>query len=203
MRDYIIHLIRHGETLANTEKKYIGKTDLPITEEAKKELEALREDGIYPAVGAVYSSPLKRCLQTARIIYPGKPLTAVEDLSEYDFGAFEGKTDSDLESSEEYRAWRAGKLDTPPEGESMSHFKERIYAGLVSVVHDMSANDCFDAAIVTHGGVIMTLLSLCGLPQKNSLEWLSENGKGFTVRVNTGMFSRSGHVEVCGTVPEQ
>ena len=113
MRDYIIHLIRHGETLANTEKKYIGRTDLPITEEAKKELEALREDGIYPAVGAVYSSPLKRCLQTARIIYPGKPLTAVEDLSEYDCGAFEGKTDSDLESSEEYRAWRAGKLDTP------------------------------------------------------------------------------------------
>ena len=81
MRDTIIHLIRHGETLANTEKKYIGRTDLPITEEAKEELEALLEDGIYPAVGAVYSSPLKRCLQTARIIYPGKPLMAVEDLS--------------------------------------------------------------------------------------------------------------------------
>ncbi len=203
MRDYIIHFIRHGETLANSEGKYVGRTDLPLTEEAKRELEELREDGIYPSVGAVYSSPLKRCLQTAKIIYPSAQLIAVEELAEYDFGEFEGKTYTELEELKSYREWRAGRSDAPVGGESLEGFRQRIYAGLMSIVRHMSENECFDAAVVTHGGVIMTLLATCGLPQKSSLEWVSESGKGFTVRVNVGMFSRSGYVEVCGTVPER
>ncbi len=202
MRDYIIHLIRHGETAANKEGKYIGVTDVPITTESAKELEELRLDGIYPAVPRVYSSPLSRSLDSARIIYPEKELIAAENLSEYNFGDFEGKTDSELEENEIYRDWRAGKIKSTPNGENSDDFQARVYSALVQIVRDMSDNDCYEAAIVTHGGVIMTLLSLCGLPQKASVEWVTEAGKGYTVRINPSIFARSGYVEVVGTVPE-
>lgn len=202
MRDYILHFIRHGETLANEEGKYIGKTDLPLTDRAKKELEGNREDGIYPSVGAVYASPLVRALETAKILYPGQAPIAVENLREYDFGNFEGKTAADLENDADYAAWCAGTREDAPNGESQADFRARIYAGLVQILHHMSDNDCFEAAVITHGGVIMTLFALCGLPQRPAVEWLCEPGKGYTLRVNLNMFSRGGFVEVVGTVPE-
>ncbi len=203
MRDYIIHLIRHGETLANEEGKYIGKTDLVLIESAKKELEDLRLDGIYPSVGTVYTSPLKRCLETASIIYPAKQMIAVENLMEYDFGDFEGKSDLELESNPAYRDWRQGKRTDAEGGEDMKDFESRIFTGLIQVVQHMMETECYEAAVVTHGGVIMTLLGVCGLPQRPKVEWLTEKGKGYTIRINPSMFQRSGYVEVIGTVPEQ
>lgn len=202
MRDYIIHFIRHGETLANEEAKYIGNTDLPITKESADKLRALAEEGIYPSVGIVYTSPLKRAIETAGIIYKGKETVAVADLREYDFGDFEGKTDAELESDKDYKDWRAGKRSDAPGGEDQEDFKKRIYTALFQIIRNMSEEECFEAAVVTHGGVIMTLLALCGLPQKSMHEWICEPGKGFSVRINPNMFSRSGYVEVFGTVPE-
>ena len=202
MRDYIIHLIRHGATLANEEGKYIGRTDLPLTPGAIAELEDLREEGIYPPVGMVYSSPLSRCIKTATTIYPGKQLIAVENLMEYDFGEFEGKSDPELDSREDYRTWRAGRTTTATGGEDMKTFEQRVYSALVQIVGNMMENDCYEAAVVTHGGVIMTLLGLCGLPQRQRIEWITENGKGYTIRVNPSIFQRSGYVEVTGTIPE-
>lgn len=202
MRDYIIHLIRHGATLANDEGKYIGRTDLPLTADAVAELEDLREEGIYPSVAIVYSSPLSRCIKTATTIYPAKQLIAVENLMEYDFGEFEGKSDPELDSREDYREWRAGKITTATGGEDMKTFEQRVYSALVQIVGNMMENDCYEAAVVTHGGVIMTLLGLCGLPQRQRIEWITENGKGYTIRVNPSIFQRSGYVEVTGTIPE-
>ena len=202
MRDYIIHLIRHGATLANEEGKYVGRTDLNLTEQAVAELEDLREEGIYPAVGMVYSSPLTRCIKTATTIYPGKQLIAVENLMEYDFGEFEGKSDPELDSREDYREWRAGRNTTATGGEDMKLFEQRVYSALVQIVGNMMENDCYEAAVVTHGGVIMTLLGICGLPQRQRIEWITENGKGYTIRVNPSIFQRSGYVEVTGTIPE-
>lgn len=202
MRDYIIHLIRHGETDGNKEGKYIGVTDLPLNKNSAEELKNLEEEGIYPSVARVYSSPLSRSLDSARIIYPEKPLIAAENLMEYNFGDFEGKTDSELEENEIYRDWRAGRIKSTPNGENSDDFKQRIYSALVQIVRDMSDNDIREAAIVTHGGVIMTLLALCGLPQKTALEWVCEAGKGYTIRINPTIFCRSGYVEVVGTIPE-
>lgn len=202
MRDYIIHLIRHGETLANEEGKYIGRTDIALLDSSVNELENLREDGIYPPVGIVYSSPLSRCIKTAQTIYPAKQLIAVENLMEYDFGEFEGKSDPELDSREDYRAWRAGKVTQATGGEDMKYFEQRVYSALVQIVGNMMENECYEAAVVTHGGVIMTLLSLCGLPQRPRIEWITESGKGYTIRVNPSIFQRSGYVEVTGTIPE-
>ncbi len=61
-----MYLIRHSITYGNTLGRYIGTTDEPLCQEGVE----LLQKKIYPGVDAVYASPLKRCTETAEIIYP-------------------------------------------------------------------------------------------------------------------------------------
>lgn len=61
-----IAMIRHGKTYGNTLGRYIGVTDEPLCEEGKKELEQRTMD----TVELLFVSPLKRCLETADVLYP-------------------------------------------------------------------------------------------------------------------------------------
>ena len=63
-----IYLIRHSMTEGNKEKRYIGTTDESLCPEGIQLLE--KKKGMYPEVTYVYVSPMKRCMQTAEIIYP-------------------------------------------------------------------------------------------------------------------------------------
>ena len=60
-------LIRHGKTEGNKLSRYIGTTDEPLCQEGTEFLHKMD----YPKVQAVYVSPLKRCVQTAEILFPG------------------------------------------------------------------------------------------------------------------------------------
>lgn len=95
MITYKLHLIRHGQTEGNQKGLFVGRTDMPVSEEGFDELSRLRDTYEYPRVGAVYTSPLRRCIQTAEFLYPNNMLTVVDDLQEMDFGEFEGKSVAD------------------------------------------------------------------------------------------------------------
>lgn len=56
MKSYIIYIIRNGATREETEGKYIGHTDVELSEEGRKQLENMRSELVYPPVGAVISS---------------------------------------------------------------------------------------------------------------------------------------------------
>ena len=62
--------IRHGNTDANQERRYPGKTDEPLSEEGKQALFVCKEKGCYPKIKYLFSIPMARCLQTAEILYP-------------------------------------------------------------------------------------------------------------------------------------
>ena len=81
-----IIFIRHGKTGGNLRKAYIGRTDESLCSKGISELEKKR----YPAADIVVSSPMKRCIETAEIIYPKVPVKIYDDLRECDFGDFEG-----------------------------------------------------------------------------------------------------------------
>ena len=91
-----IILIRHGETLGNAEKRYIGRTDEPLSEAGRKAVAENAARGKYPPADIVFSSPMKLCLETALLIYPDKTVTVEENLREIDFGIFEGKSYAEL-----------------------------------------------------------------------------------------------------------
>ena len=98
MKNYYLYLIRHGLTQGNLDGKYIGQTDLALCPDGEKEIRRLADSGVYPDVERVYSSPLKRCTETAEIIYPKIQLTKVDEIAEMDFGEFEGKRQKDIMS---------------------------------------------------------------------------------------------------------
>ena len=91
-----IILVRHGKTAGNLEGRYIGsRTDEPLCEEGIHALEEKVREGIYPPVDLVYASPMIRCRQTAKILWPkftdSSQIQYVQNLQECDFGAFENK----------------------------------------------------------------------------------------------------------------
>ena len=98
MKTYKLHLIRHGITEGNLNGQYIGRTELPLAPGGVAALKNLTEKIEYPAVEKIYSSPMLRCRQTAKIVYPEREILVVPDLIEYDFGEFEGKTAEELEN---------------------------------------------------------------------------------------------------------
>ena len=71
MLTYKIHLFRHGITRANLEGKYVGLSDYPLCQEGIDALKEFVKDKDYPPVEKIYTSPLRRCRETAHILYPG------------------------------------------------------------------------------------------------------------------------------------
>lgn len=200
MQTYRLHFIRHGVTQGNISGQYIGKTELPVTPEGLAELEMLKNEIEYPKVEKVYSSPMLRCRQTAKVLYPNKEIFVVPKITEYDFGDFEGKSMEALKTSPEYSEWIAGNKNSPPGGEDISEFTKRICLGVNEIVRDMMQNDIHDAAVITHGGIIRMFLATCGLPRKSFYEWNSENGRGYSIIVTPSLYQRTGAVEVSNII---
>lgn len=196
MRTYKIHLIRHGMTEGNLNGQYIGRTELPVTPEGITELRNLKESIEYPFVDKVYSSPMLRCRQTAKVLFPEYEPIVVPNLIEFDFGDFEGKTAAELEKSPEFMDWASGKRNDVPGGEDNTEFAKRICLAINEIVRDMMGNGIYESAVLMHGGTIMMFLASCALPRHSLIEWMVDNGRGYSILVNPSLYQSSGVVEV-------
>ena len=96
-----LYLIRHGQTPGNKLSRYIGTTDEPLSDEGREFLKKIS----YPMPEELFVSPLLRCVETAEILFPGKQLHIIEELSECDFGEFENKNYKELAGNENYQKW--------------------------------------------------------------------------------------------------
>ena len=190
MKTYKIHLIRHGLTEGNYLGQYIGcRTDLPLSAAGVDELRMLKETTDYPDIDILYSSPMLRCRQTAAVLYPGYDVNTVDNLMEYDFGEFEGKTAAQLETVPEFINWASGKEAAPPKGERNEDFIKRICLGFNQIVRDMMEKGVTSAGVIMHGGAIMMLLSATAVPRKQTVEWTSDAGKGYSVMVTPSLIT--------------
>ena len=99
--------------------------------------------------------------------------------------------------------WLAGKKGVePPFGESNDEFANRIANAFIKIVDGLIETGVTHTAIVTHGGVIMALLTLFGLPQAPMHEWLTPGGCGYTIRITPSLWSQGRKVEVIAQIPE-
>lgn len=174
-----IIFIRHGKTKGNLEKKYIGRTDEPLCGEGISEI-SQRE---YPYADIVVSSPMKRCLQSAEIIYPGKEIFICQGLRETDFGDFEGKNYSQLAKDIRYRRWIDGECSSPPNGESREDFIDRCCTGFYETADKFAG---MTAAFIVHGGTIMAVMSRFAYPEGGFYDFQVKNGGGYTAELSDG-----------------
>lgn len=172
-----IFLFRHFATAGNLEKRYIGSTDeviLPVKERKK-----------VPEVEIVFVSPMRRCRETADLLYPLVRKVACEAFRECDFGDFEGQNYRELTGNPAYQAWIDSGGTLPfPGGESMESFCRRTRKAFEQVMEELLERKIQKAAIVAHGGTVMALLSAYAVPEKSYYEWKCGNGCGYRIHIS-------------------
>ena len=184
--------IRHGATNANKEHRYLGKTDENLSVEGIKELQQAKCGGRYRELDYLFSSPMKRCLETAGILYPAKKLEIISEWEEMDFGIFEGKNYIDLQDDERYQAWIDSKGTLPfPEGESREAFIQRCERGFnkvliqlsewISAFTDERQKQMITVGMIVHGGTIMSLLS--SFYGGEYFDYQVANGRGYVCKL--------------------
>ncbi len=158
-------ILRHGETEWNREERFRGMADLPLTEKGLQQAKSAAERIATLKPQVIYSSPLRRTIQTAEIVADplGLPVQPSEDLRDIDYGLWQG-----LSLKEAYHKYRKGYLDwlhSPqlvkfPQGESLPIVQERVNRLLKNVI-EADREDVI--LFVTHKVVCKVLLiSLLG-----------------------------------------
>lgn len=202
MKSYEINFIRHGLTEETSKGAYIGITDVHLSQKGREKLKQISETYGYPKTDLLVSSPLSRCTETCDIIFPHQPVNINGAFSECDFGDWEGKTGAELATNPLFTQWLSNSEKTPPpNGESGADFTRRICLGFEKFVNTLMRSGSTSATIVTHGGVIMTLLAVYGLPQAHSYDWRMDNGYGYGARITPSLWMRDKVMEVYTTVP--
>ena len=167
-----IYLVRHGQTAWNKEEIFRGRTDVPLDETGLKQAELAGEYFKGIEIGAIYSSPLSRALQTAQKIaqfndLKVQPLPGIIDMS---FGNWEGRPHQEIreKDSKTYRQWvEEPHLVRLPGGESLDDVRVRAMAALEEVIRDHSGKTL---VIVSHR-VICKVLICAILGLDNSHFW--------------------------------
>lgn len=174
-----ILFVRHGATRGNFAHRYIGTTDEALCAEGREQLKRLH----YPSTKTVYVSPLLRCKQSAKLLFPFAQQIEVEDLREMDFGSFEGRSYCDMEDDSAYVAWLASNCEAPcPNGEAKAEFIDRCCAAFARI---MAVDSASQITFVVHGGTIMAILSRYGRPVFDYFDWMVPCGKGYLLEWDT------------------
>lgn len=142
---FVLRLIRHAPTRGNEQKRYVGWTD-----------EAILPFDAVPnlQLGTVMGSDLKRCRQTAAVLFPNAVYRANRELRECHFGQWEMKTYEELKGIELYRSWIDDPWHIkPPGGESLADMAERVERGMQKLPTDR------EVTLVLHGGPIRYLIA--------------------------------------------
>lgn len=202
MKTYTLYLFRHGLTKGNLNAQYIGHTDLPLTTDSISALKSIKAHQHYPKVDAVFSSPLKRCKDSATILFPENNVLIIDDFIEYNFGEFEGLTAEDLKDNEDFKNWMHGDIyASTPYGESNAQFAQRICAAFEKVVDGCIKTGTNNFAIVGHAGVLMTILACYGLPEAPMAHWQMDAGYGYKLRITPSLWMQAKKLEVIDTSP--
>ena len=133
-----IHLVRHGDTAWTLTAQHTGRTDLPLSEQGERQARELGASLTGLRFDRILSSPLRRARRTAELAMPRSLVEADDDLMEWDYGAYEGRSTVDIEV--ERPGWRLLR-DGSPGGETLDavgaradHVIGRLRAGCGNVL---------------------------------------------------------------------
>ena len=150
-------LVRHGETEWTVTGQHTGRTDIPLTALGRRQGAALGRRLAGRTFALVLVSPLTRALETCRIAGYGDVAKRTDDLCEWDYGAYEGRTTPEIRT--EVPGWTIW-TGNPPGGETLDQVARR--AG--NVIAQASAAGG-DVALFAHGHMLRVLTACwLGLP---------------------------------------
>ncbi|MCY1043544.1 histidine phosphatase family protein [Corallococcus sp. bb12-1] len=150
-------LVRHGETEWSRTSQHTGRTDLPLLEEGRAMGEKLRTPLSAWSFAAVWTSPLTRALETCVLAGYGDAAQKRDDLMEFDYGDYEGRTGADIRSTRpDWTLWKDGV----PNGETL----EQVGARADRIIADARAIQD-DVLLFSHGHMLRIIAARwLGLP---------------------------------------
>lgn len=153
-----LYIFRHGETDWNKERRFQGRTDIPLNETGFAQAKALQQFFHDKKIDFTFSSTLTRAKQTAETALQHNGIIQISDLVEVDLGAAEGKTESELQkifTQQEMESWRRLHPETLhyrfPEGESRHECLQRVNNALLKIC---LSHDFDQVAICCHGAIM-------------------------------------------------
>lgn len=162
----MLYIIRHGETAKNRKKLLQGRSDMTLNDNGRRQ--AQDAGGFFASQGIIfdriYSSPLKRAIETAVEIAPDAEVVVDERLIEMDYGPYEGM--DLMKPAPEVIAFFRDFAGTPaPEGmEQLADVVGRLGEFLEEIRHE-----AMDKNI---------LISTHAIAMKGALEYLSPDSNG-------------------------
>jgi broad specificity phosphatase PhoE len=168
-------LIRHGETEWSLSGAHTSRTDIPLTTRGEERAEKIRDYLAHRRFSLVLTSPLQRARETCRVAGYAEVAQVDENLREWNYGVFEGRTTADIRSTQpDWSIW-----DSPvPEGEAV----EQVAARTQKVI-DRAAQSGGDVALFAHAHVLRILAAT----------WLGQDPReGRLFALGTGSISTLG-----------
>ena len=142
-------LIRHGETEWSLSGAHTSRTNIPLTERGKERAAKIRDYLAQRKFGLVLTSPLLRARETCRIAGYADVAQIEENLREWDYGIFEGRTTADIRKDQpDWSIWDS----LVPEGEPVEHVAARAQK-----VIDRALQAGGDVALFAHAHILRIL----------------------------------------------
>lgn len=145
-------LIRHGETEWSLSGQHTSRTDIPLTAQGRERAVKLKNYLQGTAFDAVFVSPMQRARETCAIAGFGDRAVVDDDLKEWDYGIYEGKTTAQIrESTPSWSVWKDPIID----GETVEHVGERADAMIARALASASVGG--KVALFAHAHILRIL----------------------------------------------
>jgi len=169
-----IWLVRHGETEWSRSGQHTSRTDLPLTPEGERQAAGLKRMLAGHSFALVLSSPMKRAVDTCRLV--GLTPALSDDLREWDYGDYEGLTTSEIQKSAPgWTVWTGAS----PNGETVDQVAARAERVIARAVAEAG-----DVALFGHGHLLRILAA----------RWIGlEPSGGRLLALSTASLSVLGH----------
>ena len=156
-----IFLVRHGATSLTAEDRFSGSSDVPLSDEGRRQVASLAERLSGESIDAIYCSPLGRTLETAKIISTPHGMEPMPEpgLREIDYGRWETLRRSEVENryADEYALWQEVPFTIAPEnGESGVNVLNRALPVIRRIVETHLHKS---VVVVAHKGTNRLLIS--------------------------------------------
>jgi broad specificity phosphatase PhoE len=160
MAKQVVVLVRHGDTEWSRDGRHTGKTDIPLTDDGRRQAKALAPELSAWQFALVLTSPLQRARDTCKLAGYGEQAEVRTELQEWDYGRYDGLTSDQIAATNpDWSLWRDGG----PGGEKAADVGRRVDR-LIAEIRGIEG----DVLIFAHGHVLRVLAS----------RWLGEPPEG-------------------------
>jgi len=163
------YLVRHGETEWSRSGRHTGRSDVPLTDRGREQARAVGRLLAGCELALVLTSPLERARETARLAGFGDAVVVCDDLREFDYGDYEGRTTADIRR--EAPGWLIWTAPVPG-GETLARVAARA-DGVIGRIDAASG----PVALFAHGHLLRILIARwCGLEAVEGRRFALETG---------------------------